>query len=191
MALMVVLSISVTQAIFVDIGGWFNKLVPQSWHESALAKKLPAVINAGDGWVDQYLAGYVWNQPIVKFSKLLGLKDTSLAGAFLGDFLVGVMLPAAVLLLVVYFFWVRNNYRKKLTKERGDHLTFKDELAGYWGMIMSSKRTAIAGLFLGIACGPPDVRHRGPAHQVRGQERRRAPVEDGARLRPVRIGHGL
>ena len=101
-------------------------------------------------------------------------------GPFWVIFLVGVVLPAAVLLLVVYFFWVRNNYRKKLTKERGDHLTFKDELAGYWGMIMSSKRTAIAGLFLGIACGLQMFVIEGPAHQVRRQERRRAPVEDGA-----------
>ncbi len=151
-ALLVVLSISVTQAVFVDIGGWFNRLVPQSWYDSALAKKLPPSITAGDGWVDQYLAGYVWNQPIVKFSKMLGLKDESLAGAFLGDFFVGVVIPAALLLLVVYFFWIRKNYRKKLLKD-GGAVTFKDELAGYWKMITSSRRTAVAGLFLGIACG--------------------------------------
>lgn len=152
-SLLVVLSISITQAVFVDIGGWFNKLVPESWHASALAKKLPPAINAGDGWVDQYLAGYVWNQPIRKFSGLLGFQDASVAGAFLGDFLVGVLFPAAVMLLVVYAFWVRKNFRKKLTKERGGTVTFRDELAGYWGMIVSSRRTAIAGLFLGVACG--------------------------------------
>ena len=152
-SLLVVLSISITQAVFVDVGGWFNKLVPPSWHASALAKKLPPAINAGDGWVDQYLAGYVWNQPIKKFSGMLGLKDASFAGALIGDFLVGVVIPAAVLLLIVYAFWVRKNYRRKLTKARPGEVTFRDELAGYWGMIVSSKRTAIAGLFLGIACG--------------------------------------
>ena len=152
-SLLVVLSISVTQAVFADVGGWFNKLVPASWHASTLAKKLPATINAGDGWLDQYLAGYVWDQPIKKFSTMLGLKDASFAGAFIGDFLVGVVIPAAALLVVVYFVWVRKNYRKKLTKQQGGGVTFKDELAGYWGMIMSSKRTAIAGLLLGIACG--------------------------------------
>ena len=93
-SLLVVLSISVTQATFVDVGGWFNKLVPASWHASALAKKLPATISAGEGWVDQYLAGYVWNQPIVKFSKMLGFADTSFVGAFVGNFLVGVVIPA-------------------------------------------------------------------------------------------------
>jgi hypothetical protein len=151
-SLLVVLSISITQATFVDMGGWFNKLVPQSWHESALAKKLPAAINAGDGWVDQYLAGYIWNQPIVKFSEMLGLKDASFAGAFIGDFLVGVVVPATVLLVIVYGFWVRKNHLKKIAKG-GKSATFGDELVGWWGMIASSKRTALAGLFLGVACG--------------------------------------
>ncbi|MDP2279750.1 MAG: YeeE/YedE thiosulfate transporter family protein, partial [Nitrospirota bacterium] len=85
-ALLVVLSISITQSSFADIGGWMNKLVPQSWHESAIAKKLPEVINAGDGWLDQYLAGYVWNHPTVTFAKVLGLKNESVSGAFLGNF---------------------------------------------------------------------------------------------------------
>ncbi len=153
-SLLVILSISVTQAIFADIGGVFNKLVPQSWHESAIAKKLPEAINAGDGWADQYLAGYVWNQPVIKFSEILGLKDASFAGAFIGDFLVGVILPATVLLIAVYIIWARKNYLKKLKqKQVVDTVGFKEELAGYWGMLISSKRTAIAGLFLGIACG--------------------------------------
>ena len=56
-AMLVILSISVSQAIFADIGGWANQLVPYSWHQSAVAKGLPASINAGDGWRDQYLAG--------------------------------------------------------------------------------------------------------------------------------------
>lgn len=152
-AMLVLLSISVTQAIFVDIGGWANKLVPESWHTSALTKNVPEIINVGDGWVDQYLAGYVWNQPVIKFSKMLGLKDTSVAGAFLGDFLVGVILPAALMLLIVYVVWARKSYLRKLKQGKGENIGFKDEISGYWSMIMSSKRTAIAGLFLGIACG--------------------------------------
>jgi uncharacterized membrane protein YedE/YeeE len=152
-AMLVLLSISVTQAIFVDIGGWANKLVPESWHKSALTKNVPEIINVGDGWVDQYLAGYVWNQPVVKFSKMLGMKDTSVAGAFLGDFLIGVILPAALMLLIVYVVWARKNFLRKLKQGKGENIGLKDEFSGYWGMIMSSKRTAIAGLFLGIACG--------------------------------------
>ena len=84
-ALIVILSISVTQALFADVAGWTNRLVPASWHESAVAKGLPSTINAGDGWLDQYLAGYVWDQPIMTFANLLGLSDDSIAGAFIGN----------------------------------------------------------------------------------------------------------
>ncbi len=152
-SLLVILSISVTQAIFVDVGGWLNKLVPRSWHESALQKGLPDSINVGDGWVDQYLAGYVWNQPVKTYAQALGMSDDSLAGAFLGNVFCGVVLPALLILTVVYLFWVRRNYVRKLQDENKANVTLKDHLAGFWGMIMSSKRTAIAGLFLGIACG--------------------------------------
>ncbi len=152
-AFLVIVSISVTQAIFVDIGGWANKLVPASWTKSALSKKLPEVINVGDGWVDQYLTGYVWDRSVLKFSGMLGMKDTSVAGAFFGDFFIGIIVPAAFLLLIVYVIWARKSYMRKLNQGKTGGSTLKDEFAGYWSMIMSSKRTAIAGLFLGIACG--------------------------------------
>ncbi len=151
-ALIVVLSISVTQALFADVAGWTNNLVPQSWHESALAKGLPEVINPGDGWVDQYLAGYVWNQPVLTFATLLGLTDDSIAGAFAGNMLLGVVVPAALLLVVVYVGWSRRAFLRKREKEKGQ-VSFQDELAGYWAMITANRRTAIAGLLLGIFCG--------------------------------------
>ena len=153
-ALLVVLSISITQSSFADIGGWMNKLVPQSWHESAIAKKLPEVINAGDGWLDQYLAGYVWNHPTVTFAKMLGLKNESMLGAFLGNFLVGVALPALLMLVVVYVIWVRKSFIRDITKEKGHApVGAGSHTVGFWRMMLSSKRTSIAGLVLGIACG--------------------------------------
>jgi len=152
-AFLVVLSISITQSSFADIGGWMNKLVPQSWHESAIAKKLPEVINAGDGWLDQYLAGYVWNHPTVTFAKMAGLKNESLSGAFMGNFLLGVLLPALLLLVVVYFIWVRKNVIRDMSKAGVKSIGLREHRTGFWGMILSSKRTAIAGLILGIACG--------------------------------------
>lgn len=151
-AMIVILSISVTQAMFVDMGGILNKFVPASWAKSALEKGLPDSITVSDGWVDQYLAGYVWNQPITTFAEMLGMENASLAGAMAGDFLVGVVLPAMLLLVIVYFFWARTGYRKKVIKNKG-FMSFRDELTGFWVMIMASKRTAIAGLVLGIACG--------------------------------------
>ncbi len=149
-AALVVLSISVTQAIFVDIGGWTNYLVPTSWRISALEKGLPASLHVEDGWVDQYLAGYVWNQPVVTFATMLGWKDDSALGAFVGNFLVGVVVPAALLLAMVYVGWVRKPYIKKLG---GAPVTWRTHLAGYWAMVIANKRTAIAGLALGIAAG--------------------------------------
>ena len=152
-SLLVILSISVTQSSFVDMGGWLNKLVPKSWHESALQKGLPDAINVGDGWVDQYLAGYVWNQPIKTFAQSLGMRDDTAAGAFIGNSLVGVIVPAFILLAIVYAIWVRRNYIRSLEREGVRRTGFMDHVRGFWGMVAASKRTAIAGLFLGIACG--------------------------------------
>ena len=152
-SLLVILSISVTQSLFVDWGGILNKFVPAAWHESALQKGLPDSINVGDGWVDQYLAGYVWNQPVNTYAQSMGMRDDTLVGALFGNTFVGVLIPALFILAVVYIFWVRKNYVRKLQAENNRSITFKDHLTGFWGMIMASKRTSIAGLLLGIACG--------------------------------------
>ncbi len=152
-ALLVVLSISITQALFVDIGGWTNKLVPQSWRESALSKGLPESITVGDGWVDQYLAGYVWDQPVTTFAQMSGWANESFAGAFLGNLLTGVVLPAALLLVVVYFVWSRKSFMRGRDKQGLSVNRFRDHMAGYWAMITANKRTAIAGLVLGVAAG--------------------------------------
>jgi uncharacterized membrane protein YedE/YeeE len=152
-SMLVILSISITQSLFVDWGGLLNKLVPQSWHDSALQKGLPDSINVGDGFIDQYLAGYVWDQPVMTYAQTLGMKDDTLSGALLGNALAGVFVPALLILAIVYFFWVRKNYARKLAKEKTEAITLKDHLGGFWGMIMASKRTSIAGLLLGIACG--------------------------------------
>jgi uncharacterized membrane protein YedE/YeeE len=151
-AMVVLLSISVSQATFVAVGGWFNKLVPQSWHESAVAKGLPPAIDAGDGWMDQYLAGYVWNQPTATFGGLLGISNPFIA-SYVGNVLVGIVLPAALILSWIYVVWVRKPYMARRKKKGLHNGGMGAELAGYWSMVMASQRTAIAGLFLGIAAG--------------------------------------
>lgn len=151
-ALVVILSISVSQAIFATVGGWTNSLVPYSWHLSAVGKGLPASINAGDGWVDQYLAGYVWNQPVNRFGKLLEFQNP-FAASFVGDVLIGIVVPAAIILLGVYLIWYRKGFLRKRVGEKLPTTGLGVHLAGYWTMIMASNRTAIAGLALGIAAG--------------------------------------
>jgi hypothetical protein len=151
---LVMISISVMQAAFVDVGGWFNKLVPASWHASALAKNFPESINVGDGWVDQYLAGYAFDQPVRTAADMLGMKGDTVQGAFFGNFFMGALLPGAVLLLVVYFFYERKGFLKKWKRAHKVEKTgLGAELAGYWAMLAGSKRTAIAGLILGVAAG--------------------------------------
>jgi uncharacterized membrane protein YedE/YeeE len=149
---LVIVSISVTQAAFVDAGGWLDKLVPASWHQSALSKGLPETITPGQGFVDQYMAGYVWNQPKATFAELLGFANESVLGAFVGNFLVGVVLPALAMLVVVYVFWSRKGFLKKWKREKKAP-GLRAELAGLWSMVASSKRTAIAGLVIGVAAG--------------------------------------
>jgi len=148
----VLISISVVQAALVDAGGWLNKLVPASWHASALSKKLPEAITPGDGFMDQYLAGWVWNHGKVTFAGLIGHPDDSVIGAFVGNFLLGVALPATLLLVFVYTFWSRKGFLKKWKRE-GKAPGFRADVAGFWAMVASSKRTAIAGLVIGIAAG--------------------------------------
>ncbi len=151
-AMLVMVTISTTLAIFADIGGWTNKLVPYAWYQSAVAKGLPASINAGDGWLDQYYAGYVWNQPILTYSQWLGLKGPWVS-AYVGNVLVGIVLPAAVLLIAIYLIWYRKGYLRRRAEARLPVAGLGVNLSGYWSMIVASKRTAIAGLVLGIAAG--------------------------------------
>lgn len=151
-ALIVILSISVTQALFADVGGWANAFVPESWTQSAAEKGLPASITVTDGWVDQYLAGYVWNKPALTYAQILGLPNDSVAGAFVGNLFVGIMLPAGILLAVVYVVYWRKSFLNKRKKAGKPVSGIGTELAGYWSLIIANKRTAIAGLILGIAC---------------------------------------
>jgi uncharacterized membrane protein YedE/YeeE len=152
-ALLVVLSISVTQSSMADLGGWLNALVPASWRDSAASKGLPEAIAVTDGWLDQYLAGYVWDHPTRTFAQLLGMKNESFAGALAGNFLVGVVLPALALLTVAYVVWARKPFARDLARSGHGPIRLRDDLAGFWRMVTSSRRTAIAGLALGVACG--------------------------------------
>lgn len=148
-ALLVVLSLSFTQAVFVDAGGWLDTLVPESWTQSAAAKNLPAVLTPTDGWYDQFLAGYVWDLSATTVAQLLAFANPY-AAAFIGNALINTVLPALLILAVIYARWYRKSYlRGKEASYRG----WRTELLGWWSMVTASRRTAIAGLVLGVAAG--------------------------------------
>ena len=77
-ALLGILSISVTQSSFADIGGWLNRLVPASWTASAAAKGVPAAIMDAVGGRVQFLFGSpVSTLPHVKEGRLRLLAVTT------------------------------------------------------------------------------------------------------------------
>ncbi|MEW6109363.1 MAG: YeeE/YedE family protein [Nitrospirota bacterium] len=150
----VIVGLCLGQAIFVDLGGIFDKLVPASWQQSALAKGLPDYI-INNGWFDKYLAGYVWNQPVIQLSHTKAISE-ALPGAakyFVGDALLNAILPATILLVLIYYKFNRKVFMKKRAKAKGGATGFGDEIAGIWSMITASKRTAIMGVLVGIVAG--------------------------------------
>jgi len=150
----VIVGLCIGQAIFVDVGGVFDSLVPASWEKSALIKGLPQYI-IKDGWFDKYLAGYVWDQPSIQLSQTAAISN-ALPGAwkyFIGDAFLNAILPASIILVVIYYFYNRKGFLKKKAKEKGGKTDFGDEIAGVWNMITASKRTTIMGVLVGITAG--------------------------------------
>ncbi len=148
-ALLVVASLSFSQAFFVDAGGVLDALVPAAWTTSAAAKGMPESLTVTSGWYDQFLAGYIWDLKTVRVGDALGFSSPA-AAAFIGNALLNAILPALAILALIYHRW----YRKGYLKQRKDGATgLGVHLAGWWSMVTSSRRTAIAGLILGVAAG--------------------------------------
>lgn len=150
----VIVGLCIGQAVFVDVGGIFNSLIPASWEQSALIKGLPQYI-IKDGWFDKYLAGYVWDQPSIQLSQTSAISN-ALPGAwkyFIGDAFLNAILPASIILVVIYYFYSRKGFMKKRAKAKGGQTGLGDEVAGLWNMITASKRTTIMGVLIGITAG--------------------------------------
>ncbi|MCO6411294.1 MAG: YeeE/YedE family protein [Thiogranum sp.] len=148
-SMLVVLSISFSQAIYVTLGGWLNKLVPASWTQSAVAKDMPAELTVGNGWFDQFTAGYIWDLTGGQLSDQLGFEGL-FTGAFFGNALLGAIVPSLLLMIYLYQTAYRKGYQRRFkieTPRLGDHLR------GIWSMVTASRTTAIAGLCLGLLAG--------------------------------------
>ena len=139
------------QAIFVDVA-WFNGWMPQSWFDKAMASGIPAAQMTSS--FDIYLAGYVWNQPVVQLSKTAAFSGLpGISKYFVADSLINALIPAALLLITIYYVYIRKGFLKKRAKATGGTMGFRDELAGIWSMITASKRTTIMGVIIGIVAG--------------------------------------
>jgi uncharacterized membrane protein YedE/YeeE len=154
----VVFGLCLGQAVFVDIGGPFKKLLPQNWIDNAHAMQ---TMQAGRGfdmpinsWFDHYLVGYVWKQPTYTIAKLISdnPRHPTTADFFIGNSLINSIVPAIILLCLIYYFFPRKGYIKKLREEKGGS-SFGDEAAGIWKMITASKKTSIMGVLVGITAG--------------------------------------
>jgi len=148
-----ILGISFGQAVFVNVGGPFLRLVPDTWKTSSAAKNLP--VEKVTSWFDYYLTGYVWDQPAIQLShtKSIGGALPGITKYFIGDALISAIIPALVLIIIIYAFYIRKGFIKKRTKQTGKPTGFADEFSGIWSMLTASKRTTLMGVIIGITAG--------------------------------------
>lgn len=148
-SILVLFSISFSQAFFVSADGWVNKFVPEAWTASALEKGMPDELTVTDGWFDQFTAGYLWDLKGGTLAQYFGFENPFLANFFANAFLGGI-LPGTLILLLLYYKSYRTGYlRRNKIKEP----TLRNDFSGLVSMFTSSKNTAIAGLGLGIFAG--------------------------------------
>ncbi len=148
-SVLVIISISFSQAIFVAFDKWSNIFAPASWTTSALDKGMPEELSVDQGWFDLFTAGYVWDLHGGTLANMMGISNPVIASFIFNSLLVTIV-PAIIILILLYSFYYRKGYlhRQKLTAP-----STADHLAGIWNMITSSKNTAIAGIGLGIFAG--------------------------------------
>ncbi len=91
----------------------------------------------------------MWDLKAFTLGEQLGFANP-VAAAFIGNSLLNAIVPALVILVLIYRGWYRKGYLRN-RKDGARGLT--TELAGWWSMVTASRRTAIAGLILGVAAG--------------------------------------
>lgn len=153
-----IMGISFGQAFFVTAGN--KSMVPQSWIDSSMSKAwVPR--EKVQSWFDYYLTGFVFDQPTTQLShtKLFSGISGSLK-YFVADSLVNAIIPAILIILVIYAIYSKPSFlkkRQKHNKKNPDNLLpttgLKTNLEGVWSMIIASKRTTIMGVIIGFTAG--------------------------------------
>jgi len=144
------------QAIFVDVR-WFDFMIPQKWVDTAAAKVAAGFPPAEKitSSFDIYLAGYVWDQPSIQLSstKTFAAALPGISKFYIADTLINTLIPASIVIFVIYYFYSRKGFMKKRAKLKSGPTGFSDELAGIWNMITASQRTTLMGVIIGIVAG--------------------------------------
>jgi len=148
-SMLVLVAISFSQAVFVSMGEWSNAFAPEGWAESAADKGMPAELSATEGWFDLFTAGYIWDLQGGTLAATLGMEGT-VVGSYFANAFLSAMVPAAVLLVLLYTLFFRRSY---LRRNKIDAPRLGDHSRGLWAMVTSSRNTAIAGIGLGIVAG--------------------------------------
>lgn len=116
-------------------------------------------------WVQvNFIDRFSWSKTSIS-TMIFGEKDPdqaySLFQYLVSDAFINAIVVGMILLIGVYILVVRKGFLKKRAKEIAAaapatadggqaRLGFKDELAGFWNMISSSRRTSIAAVLIGI-----------------------------------------
>jgi uncharacterized membrane protein YedE/YeeE len=158
-AILSILGISFGQAIFLDIGGIFNKLLPQSIIQKAEAATWVPKENL-TSWFDHILVGSILKKPQITIANTDAISSISsgFTKYLLGNSIINTIIPAFLVLVLIYYFYSRKGFikkRKKQLKKQGlsEKTGLMDEIAGLWSMITASQRTSIMGVLIGITAG--------------------------------------
>lgn len=149
-SMLVIVAISLSQAVVVTTGGWFDRLVPASWTATAAAAEdVPAEVTVTQGWFDQFSAGYLWTLDAATLAERLGLDESPVAAVAVNTLFVALV-PVLLLLVLLYAVYFRPGYmrRAKIASP-----TLRQHLAGVWAMCTASRNTAWAGIGLGLLAG--------------------------------------
>jgi uncharacterized membrane protein YedE/YeeE len=149
-AMLVIVAISLSQAVVVSTGGWFDRFVPASWTATAAADPdVPAEVTVTQGWFDQFTAGYMWTLDAGTLADHVGLAGSPVVAVAVNTLFVAIV-PVLLLLTLLYAVYFRPGHmrRAKIVSP-----TLRQHLAGMWTMCTTSRNTAWAGIGLGLLAG--------------------------------------
>ncbi len=149
-SMLVIVAISLSQAVVVSTGGWFDRFVPASWTATAAADQdVPAEVTVTQGWFDQFTAGYLWTLDAATLAERIGLAGSPVVAVAVNTLFVAIV-PVLLLLALLYAVYFRPGY---LRRAKIASPTLRQHLAGLWAMCTASRNTAWAGIGLGLLAG--------------------------------------